>query len=288
MTEWGAVRIGRTYHDKGFFNETSTTPKFPRPNNLRESIIVLECVGSRTSISIEAKVRYRNADGSGGWINKTQAARIYGNKPLADWFQENVVMDEEVSIAVIEPLRRYRIASSMAANNEAPGSSPMTRTPEARRFPEETSSPIDMTPTTGRALDRTVDVVPPSGEMTSTKFENLARSVMGELLGAPLSKGKVPDTPKHFDMVSSDGSMIGDAKYFTMVRGRELPPAKFSVIAEHVWLLEKTRAPRKFLVFGNDIRVPTEWLKRYGPLVSDVEFYFLDAFTRKVTRLHPR
>ena len=47
------------------------------------------------------------------------------------------------------------------------------------------------------------------------------------------------------------------------------------MIAEHVWLLEKTNAKRKFLVFGNDRRVPERWLEKYGNLVSDVSFYFL-------------
>ena len=61
-----------------------------------------------------------------------------------------------------------------------------------------------------------------------------------------------------------------------MVRGQSLPPAKFSVIAEHIWLLENTKAEIKFLVFGNDKRVPTLWLKKYGELVSDIQFYFID------------
>lgn len=80
---------------------------------------------------------------------------------------------------------------------------------------------------------------------------------------------------KKFDMVSDDGKYIGDAKFFTMVKGKKLPPAKFSVIAEHVWLLENTEAEHKFLVFGNDRRVPEEWLKRYGNLVKSVKFFFL-------------
>jgi len=61
-----------------------------------------------------------------------------------------------------------------------------------------------------------------------------------------------------------------------MVRGRSIPPAKFATIAEHVWFLEKIDAKMKFLIFGNDRRVPLEWLKRYGSLVRDVKFYFLD------------
>ena len=76
-------------------------------------------------------------------------------------------------------------------------------------------------------------------------------------------------------MVSPDGSIVGDAKYFTLVRGQRLPPAKFSVIAEHVWLLERTGAPTTFLVFGNDRQVPELWLRRYGDLASGIAFYFL-------------
>ncbi len=90
-----------------------------------------------------------------------------------------------------------------------------------------------------------------------------------------LAPGKSPGVNKVFDMTSSDGKVVGDAKYFTMVEGERLPPAKFSVIAEYVWLLEKCDAEKKFLVFGNDRRVPEKWLERYGSLVSDVAFFFL-------------
>jgi hypothetical protein len=81
--------------------------------------------------------------------------------------------------------------------------------------------------------------------------------------------------PKRFDLVSPDKDIVGDAKYYTFVRGQRLPPAKFSVVAEYVWLLEKTEAAVKFLVFGNDRQVPELWLQRYGGLVPAVSFYFL-------------
>ena len=61
-----------------------------------------------------------------------------------------------------------------------------------------------------------------------------------------------------------------------MVGGTSIPPAKFATIAEYVWLLEKIPCEKKFLVFGNDKRVPNEWLKRYKTLVSDVAFYFIN------------
>lgn len=111
------------------------------------------------------------------------------------------------------------------------------------------------------------------------EFEAEARKRMSEFFGVELSPGEYPNVPKKFDMVSPDRSIVGDAKYYTLVRGSQIPPAKFSAISEHVWLLEKTNAKTKFLVFGNDKRVPKEWLARYGHLATDVEFFFLDPQT---------
>lgn len=81
--------------------------------------------------------------------------------------------------------------------------------------------------------------------------------------------------PQRFDFVSPDQRIVGDAKYYTLVGGVGLPPAKFSIIAEHVWLLERTAAPVQFLVFGNDRSVPMQWLKRFGHLAPQVAFFFL-------------
>ncbi len=111
--------------------------------------------------------------------------------------------------------------------------------------------------------------------LTAVTFEQLARSKMAQLFGTRFSVGSLPGVPKLFDCVSADGAIVGDAKYYTLVGGSGLPPAKFSVIAEHVWLLEKTAATTRFLVFGNDRQVPERWLKRYGNLAAAVRFYFL-------------
>ncbi len=113
------------------------------------------------------------------------------------------------------------------------------------------------------------------GSLTAREFEALARQIMSDHYGTALEPRELPGLPKLLDLVSPDGRVAGDAKYFTLVRGQRLPPAKFSIIAEHVWLLEKTAAPVKFLVFGNDAEVPRLWLARYGQLLSDITFYFL-------------
>ncbi len=114
------------------------------------------------------------------------------------------------------------------------------------------------------------------GERACARFESRAREVLSSRLGVPLLARNLPNVPKKFDLVSSDGTFVGDAKYFDMVRGVGTPSAKFSIIAEHVWLLEKTNALSKFLVFGNNRRVPKDWLKKYGYLAEGVAFLFLD------------
>lgn len=112
--------------------------------------------------------------------------------------------------------------------------------------------------------------------MNSSIFEQMARDVFSNFFAIDLRIGSLPGVPKKWDMLSRDGRIVGDAKYYTLVGGTSLPPAKFATIAEHVWLLEKTQAEIKILVFGHQIEVPRLWLARYGALVHDVTFYFLD------------
>lgn len=131
-------------------------------------------------------------------------------------------------------------------------------------------SPDKLLQSPGRAAPST-----PLPKLNAAQFEDLARQVFSQRFGAPLQPGQVKGVPKLFDLVSPDGDIVGDAKYYTLVNGQHLPPAKFSIIAEHVWLLEKTQATQKILVFGNDIEVPKRWLARYGHLRGDVAFYFL-------------
>lgn len=107
------------------------------------------------------------------------------------------------------------------------------------------------------------------------EFEAFARAEMSKYLGVALASVKLDGHPKHFDMVSHDGSIVGDAKFLTLVHGKGLPPAKFMEIAGHVWLLERTPANRRFLVFGNQRRVAEWWLEKYGRIARSVEFYFL-------------
>lgn len=82
------------------------------------------------------------------------------------------------------------------------------------------------------------------GVLTPATFEALVGRVLGEQFGTALSPGMVSGIRKQFDYVSADGQIVGDAQYYTLIGGERLPPAKFATIAEHVWLLEKTNAPK--------------------------------------------
>lgn len=107
-------------------------------------------------------------------------------------------------------------------------------------------------------------------------FEVVAREAMSRKFGLPLVAGTIDSVPKVWDFVSPDHSVVGDAKFYTLVNGTSTPPAKFSVIAEHVWLLQHTPARHPFLVFGNDRRVPELWLARYAGLADGVAFFFIE------------
>ena len=143
-------------------------------------------------------------------------------------------------------------------------------------IPEEVPQDYrDLLPPGDQSCDAQIPVLEPQDVMTPEHFQRLARGVMSQRMGGDLSPGSLPHIPKRWDMLSVTGRTVGDAKYYTLVHSKGLAAAKFSTIAEHVWLLEKTGAATAFLVFGNDRRVPEQWLERYGHLVGGVRFYFL-------------
>jgi hypothetical protein len=109
----------------------------------------------------------------------------------------------------------------------------------------------------------------------SREFQKEVQAFLTNHWNKKFSEGKIniSGVDKTFDLVSEDKEYIGDVKYYKNIK---VPAAKWSTIAEYVWLLEKTNAKKKFLVFGNDIDVPKRWLKRFGRL-TNVEFYFFES-----------
>jgi hypothetical protein len=117
----------------------------------------------------------------------------------------------------------------------------------------------------------------PTRELTPMGFEEHAKLLLEIHYRKAFQQGSVVGVPKRWDYLSVDKSIVGDAKLYTMVGGERTPPAKMSIIAEHVWLLCHIPAVTRFLVFGGDKRVPSLWLQRYGHLVDGVTFWFVDA-----------
>ena len=109
----------------------------------------------------------------------------------------------------------------------------------------------------------------------SQEFQKEVQVFLTNHWNKKFSEGKINinGVEKTFDLVSEDKEYIGDVKYYKNIK---VPAAKWSTIAEYVWLLEKTNAKKIFLVFGKDVDVPKRWLKRFGPL-TNVEFYFFES-----------
>lgn len=111
-------------------------------------------------------------------------------------------------------------------------------------------------------------------------FEALAAERLSQLYGVKLFRGvqvqiRLKDggvLKRVFDLASADGRIVGEVMKLNFGK---TPAARFPAIAEHVWLLEKVEAEVKFIVLGGDARVPRLWLKKYGALAGNVDFYHI-------------
>lgn len=101
------------------------------------------------------------------------------------------------------------------------------------------------------------------------------------------STKRVGAIPRDFDLVSNDGSKVGDLRLIDHSEGGRVPTSKLSAISELVWLLQQSQAHERFIVFGKDATVAQAWLDRYGHLAQDVIFYHVTE-DRDVTELQPR
>jgi hypothetical protein len=57
-----------------------------------------------------------------------------------------------------------------------------------------------------------------------------AAGKMSEHYRTSLEPRRLPGIPRLFDLVSQDGRFVGAAKYFSLVRGQRLPPARFKEV----------------------------------------------------------
>jgi len=117
----------------------------------------------------------------------------------------------------------------------------------------------------------------PKGRERWSEFQDNATATMSDYFGTLLKNVIISGFPKRFDMVSNDCQIVGDAKWKALPMDGAARKVLFEEISTYVWLLEKIKASRRFIVFGNDMRVPEAWLRKYGGLPTTVEFYFWDG-----------
>lgn len=112
-------------------------------------------------------------------------------------------------------------------------------------------------------------------------FERQARVRLAELWNIPFPSNPPPvqlrtGARKAFDLVSPDGKIVGDIKWFAHSKD---PGAKIDNIGFYVWLLKEVpKAEKVFLIFNQNAKeaVEKEFLRRYRELALPVEFYYFD------------
>jgi hypothetical protein len=116
----------------------------------------------------------------------------------------------------------------------------------------------------------------PAEDPLAVDFQRRAESAMSQQFGLAFQKAVPAGVPKKFSLVSINGEVIGEAIYFPPGDGEHLLQPRCSVITENVWLLEKTKIRRKFLVFNSQRQILIDWLERFGSLVNYIEFFLLE------------
>ncbi|MBT4327400.1 MAG: hypothetical protein HOD60_10950 [Candidatus Nitrosopelagicus sp.] len=94
------------------------------------------------------------------------------------------------------------------------------------------------------------------------RFENVARKAIENELDTILNGGKINinGKAKDFDLLNIDENIVGDVKHYKMTEGGNNPSAKFSVLNEYSWLMQKLEQYQKqkwqkIFVVGEDVRV---------------------------------
>ena len=113
-------------------------------------------------------------------------------------------------------------------------------------------------------------------EIEAISFQHKVEEVLSKEWNIELKERTViiEGIKKKFDIVSNDEKFIGDVKFHKNII--KTPSGKLATVSEYVWLLQKTNAEHKFIVFGGTKDIPQKWMKRYGALIEDVKFYFFE------------
>lgn len=114
-----------------------------------------------------------------------------------------------------------------------------------------------------------------SNESKGKAFEDSVRNFLRSKTGLDFKERRVnvSGVDYKFDLVDETMQILGEAKFLKNIKN---PAAKWDSISTYVWLLQHAKAEVKFIVFGRDRAVSERWLKRFAPLIREVEFYYLD------------
>ncbi len=116
------------------------------------------------------------------------------------------------------------------------------------------------------------------------EFENVARKALENELDCILNCGKINinGKAKNFDLLNIDEKIVGDIKHYKMTSGGNNPSAKFSVLNEYSWLMQKLeqfqkQKWRKIFVIGEDYNVVKKYISTFDAWLDDIEIYFCNA-----------
>ena len=123
-----------------------------------------------------------------------------------------------------------------------------------------------------------------SAQLDWQQFENVARKALETELDTILNGGKINinGKVKDFDLLNIDEKIVGDIKHYKMTSGGNNPSAKFSVLNEYSWLMQKLEQYqkqkwRKIFVIGEDLTVVKRYISTFDAWLDDIEIYFCDA-----------
>ena len=112
-------------------------------------------------------------------------------------------------------------------------------------------------------------------QYTAEGLAEHARVALRNAYGLPFSAAAPAPLRAPLALVSGDGRIVGDALYGVRHHRGRVAPARLAAITERVWLLERTPAEARLLVFLATDPAPREWLRRYGHVDRGVRFLVL-------------
>lgn len=112
-------------------------------------------------------------------------------------------------------------------------------------------------------------------------FEDNIRRLVERLYQTRFPKGglvRINGKAKKFDFVDLKNGIAGDCKHYSFTKTGKRPSAKFSVLNEYVWLLQKLSPHwKKFIVIGDDESLVRKYVNEYAPWLENVTIYFSDG-----------